>query len=236
MKRNLILGLSLICLSSFLAYYFLIKKSHKIISESVVDSDQLKLEVSKINQVRKIERKPALTKDRIVESRNINVDKSKNKNSKQKIKEAIRKLSSQRIEKRHTINGQDYLLQEDLVAIDKNEFKGEMGKVISESGGYIVFKPSIDMNSKVEVVRNPINGMLGIVTGMVILVLEDGQDIQKINPNTNYKISYSAEHLGTYYLEPAGAGRVYELAENLQEIQGVKSVRVEVIENVREAK
>ena len=236
MKRNLILGLSFICLCSLFAYYFLVKKSHKIIGESIVGSKEIKLIDSRTGHVKKIERKPALTKDRIVESRNINVDNSKKLNSKQKIKEAIRKLSSQRIEKRHTINGQDYLLQEDLVAIDKNEYKDEMGKAISESGGYIVFKPSIDINSNVEVVRNPVNGMLGIVTGMVILVLDEGQDIQKINPSTGYKVSYSAEHLATYYLEPTDGVRVYDLAENLEEIQGVKSVRVEVIENIREAK
>lgn len=236
MKKYLVAGLSLFCLCSLLVYYFLSKENPKTIGKKLLSSGELNIQKKEVININKVQRRPALSKDRIVESRSLNINNSKKQNSKQKIKEALRKLSSQRIEKKHTINGQEYLLQEDLVAIDKNQFKDEMGKQISESGGYIVFKPNSDMSSKAEVVRNPVNGMLGIVTGMVILVLEEGQDIQNLNTILGYKVSYSAEHLATYYLEPVEGVRVYDLAENLEEIQGVSSVRVEVIENVREAK
>ncbi len=137
-----------------------------------------------------------------------------------------------------SIDGQTYIILDQYSAVGNEVYTPDMGPIIKKYNHMVIFEKNINspnMDKELAVVQNLNNGMMGVITGYLVLVPKSSNSIEHILNNYPLEVSYQAKQINTYYLKYEGKEDIFEMADELMKSNSVKRVTVEVIEKSKRA-
>lgn len=126
-----------------------------------------------------------------------------------------------------------------LIAVPSSEYDRSSGAAVAERMGY-VFIPTSELaplnrrsgSSEFPVVAQSASGLLGVVTGTLVVQLKDLSAVNAVARRHGLKLKYLDQDLQTAYFESAdGAVTLEQLADGLREEVVVAEVRLEIVQS-----
>lgn len=131
------------------------------------------------------------------------------------------------------IGNEDYELLS-IRALPKAEYGGPASKVLFERLGFVFFDGAqhqgLHVDGTFPVVSRKSNGLLGVITGTLIVTLKDFRSGSSIAQSYGLRTKFSDESLNTVYLAAPLSASLSDLAGALKADPSVESVTIEVVQ------
>lgn len=123
-----------------------------------------------------------------------------------------------------------------LKAVPKAAYEPRMGQLISEKLGFAIFASTQSMYSLsaehgLPVVANKSNGMLGIVTGTIIVTLKESGLAASIAQSYDLTLKYLDKDLRIAYFTAPANTQLERVVEALQRDGSIESVDLEIVQS-----
>lgn len=116
-----------------------------------------------------------------------------------------------------------------LRAIPKTEYRGDLNDIVTEKLGF-VFVESANPQSGRPTVLNRANGLIGVITGTILVRTTDLSATQSLAQRLSLRILHTDESIGLVYLA-ANPDAAAQIAKSIQGIPSVTSITLEIVES-----
>lgn len=116
-----------------------------------------------------------------------------------------------------------------FAAIASKDYNSELGTIVEEKYDYIIYNPK-DENTKSAVVINRLNHQVGIVTGKIIVKIDNNMHVlTQLAQKENFKIGYLRPYVNHQEINIIPATTSFELSHKLTKA-GFSLAEIEIIE------
>lgn len=129
-------------------------------------------------------------------------------------------------------NGTSYEVL-NLRAVPKDEYRPEMGAVVTEKMNYMMIAGSQGLTAGVTlpVVARASNGLLGIVTGTFLVKIKDLSDVSPVARTHGLTLKFLDEDTKVAYFSAAPATSLNDVLSALKDDPSVENASLEVIQS-----
>lgn len=117
-------------------------------------------------------------------------------------------------------------------------FSEHLGKPVGEFQRFVIYKAKVPYDETegkqwerdaLPLLKNENNGTLTLFSGMMIVRLDPGKSIEPIAAGFGMEVTYSAPHLGVYYLKGTPGKDFSEQLSEIRNMEMVKDAQAELI-------
>lgn len=124
-----------------------------------------------------------------------------------------------------------------LKAITKDQYEPHMGSLISEKLGFVIYAADdhdpflLSIDGTLPVVANKSNGMLGIVTGTIVVTLKESSMAQALAQTYDLTLKYLDKEMRLAYFSAPSKTALDKVVEALQKDVSVEHVNLEIVQS-----
>ena len=124
-----------------------------------------------------------------------------------------------------------------LKAVAKDQYDPRLGLLISEKLGFVIYAADdhspflLSIDGNLPVVANKSNGMLGIVTGTIVVTLKESSMAQAVAQNYGLTLKYLDKEMRLAYFSAPSKTALDKVVEALQKDVSVEHVNLEIVQS-----